>query len=39
VDRNPRHARLLNGLQWRTEIRDEHATSDKEMRFDMMQHP
>jgi hypothetical protein len=42
VDRNPRHARPLKEIncQPKSETeRDEHATSDKEMRFGMMQHP
>jgi hypothetical protein len=42
ADRNPRHARPLKEInrqpKFETE-RDEHATSDKEMRFGMMQHP
>jgi hypothetical protein len=42
ADRNPRHARPLKEInrQSKSEMeRDEHATSDKEMRFGMMQHP
>jgi hypothetical protein len=42
ADRNPQHARPLKEInrQPKSETeRDEHATSDKEMRFGMMQHP
>jgi hypothetical protein len=42
ADRNPRHARPLKEInrQPKSETeRDEHVTSDKEMRFGMMQHP
>jgi hypothetical protein len=42
ADRNPRHTRPLKeiNLQPKSETeRDEHATSDKEVRFGMMQHP
>jgi hypothetical protein len=42
TDPNPRHARPLTetNREPKSETgRDEHATSDKEMRFGMMQHP
>jgi hypothetical protein len=42
ADRNPRHARPLKEInrQPKSETkRDEHATSDKEVRFGMLQHP
>jgi hypothetical protein len=42
VDRNPQHARPFKEInrQPKSETeRDEHATSDKEMRFGMIQHP